>query len=60
MLEKKAEKLRRLTERYYGKKDILDTWDEHNGNIDMPYRNDLKRRVTAHRNDLMYRGEDPQ
>lgn len=44
-----------LTERYYGKKDLLDTWDESSLR-DVRYRNDLARRVRGHRHDILYRG----
>jgi hypothetical protein len=55
--KKKAEKLARLAERYYGKRDLLAEWDLYPG-IDDDYRNDLKRRLIGYHNDLTYRGAD--
>jgi hypothetical protein len=55
--EKKERSLARLKERYYGKKDLLDTWDTRSGiEKNNDYRNDLKRRVQTHKNDMIYRG----
>lgn len=54
--EHKEESLKRLVERYYGKKDLLDTYDELFPGFELMYRNDLKRRVQRHENDLKYRG----
>lgn len=54
--EKKEKSLARLRERYYGKKDLLDTWDTQNKIESHDYRNDLKRRVQTHKNDMIYRG----
>lgn len=66
MREKKERNLVALTERYYGKKDLLATWEEerrrHGGidNVDVEnkYLIDLARRVRGHKNDLTYRGAD--
>lgn len=63
MREKKERNLVALTERYYGKKDLLATWEEErlrrkgieNENS---YLIDLARRVRGHKNDLAYRGAD--
>lgn len=57
LIEKKKASLRRLAERYYGKKDLLETWDEHPGK-DHQYRRELARRVHAHKEDIRYRGGD--
>ena len=55
MEKKKARSRQLLAERYYGKRDILATYEEMN----IPktsYLKDLKRRVRSHHNDLAYRG----
>lgn len=57
MEEREAAKMVALAERYYGKKDLLDTWDE-SPLKDVQYRNDLARRVRGHRHDILYRGGD--
>lgn len=54
--ENKARSLEKLVERYYGKRDLLATWDMLIECVDREYRMDLKRRVQSHKNDLMYRG----
>jgi len=58
LLQSKKEKSRqRLAERYYGKKDLLATYDEKFPGKNLKYRNDLKRRVHSHKQDLIYRGD---
>lgn len=57
--QRKIRNLKRLTERYYGKKDLLDEWELFPG-VDPTYRNDLKRRVNICHNDLLYRGVHPE
>ena len=54
---KRKTKLEKLVERYYGKKDLLNAWLEHN-NPDPDYIRDLKARLRTHKNDLIYRGHD--
>lgn len=56
MREKKSRNLVRLTDRYYGKKDLLREWEE--AGIENDYVADLRRRVRGHQNDLAYRGVD--
>lgn len=56
MSEKKAKTLQALSERYYGKKDLLQEWEE--AGIENDYTADLRRRVRGHQNDLAYRGVD--
>ena len=56
MLEKKKQKMEKLIERYYGKRDLLATW-EARGN-DHGYLVDLARRVRGHHMDILYRGGD--
>lgn len=58
MVNKKKKSRERLTERYLGKRDLLATWDDCFPGKDLKYRNDLKRRVHAHKQDLIYRGEN--
>jgi hypothetical protein len=57
MIERKAQKMKLLAERYYGKQALLQTWEQYPG-VDTEYRNDLKRRIHKHRLDLTYRGAD--
>jgi hypothetical protein len=54
---KNEQAFQRLSERYYGKKDLLTTWEQFGNRNDMKYRNDLKQRVDRHKKDLIYRGE---
>jgi hypothetical protein len=54
--ERKRRSLLRLMERYEGKRDLLATWDAMPEITDPNYRNDLKRRLQTHKNDLIYRG----
>ncbi len=66
--DKKKKSFERLTERYYGKKDILASWEERNlmsnpkngriEHMDRDYLRDLCRRIRGHQNDLAYRGAD--
>ena len=53
---KKKRNRERLTERYYGKKALLEEWEE--AGIENDYTADLRRRVRGHQNDLCYRGVD--
>lgn len=53
---KKERSRQRLAERYYGKKDLLETWEEHAPGRAITYKRDLKRRLRGHENDLRYRG----
>ena len=55
--EKKAISRQKLAERYYGKRDILASW-ENRSDADLEYIRDLARRVRGHQNDLAYRGMD--
>jgi hypothetical protein len=58
--KKKEKSFKRLMERYLGKRELLATWDEYPGE-DLKYRNDLKRRVTGHKRDILTRsGENPE
>jgi hypothetical protein len=66
--EKKEKSRMRLAERYYGKKDILASWEQRslmstpkNGRVehmDLVYLRDLSRRIRGHYLDLTYRGMD--
>lgn len=69
IIAKKAESRLRLIERYYGKKDILASWEQCPiyscarmlrlaPQPDLNYVRDLARRVHGHQNDLAYRGVD--
>jgi hypothetical protein len=68
MSEKKERNRQKLADRYYGKKDILASWEQHglmsapkNGRVehlDQVYLRDLCRRIRAHSLDLCYRGVD--
>jgi hypothetical protein len=57
MAEKKKVSRIRLSEKYYGKKALLEEWEEFPG-LDPDYLRDLRRRVRGHHNDLTYRGAD--
>jgi len=57
LLQTKKEKTKqKLSERYYGKQDLLKTYDEKFPGFNLKYRNDLSRRVNGHKQDLSYRG----
>lgn len=66
--EKKERLLFKLVERYYGKKAILNSWEQlglmsspRSGRreiMDRDYLRDLSHRVRSHQNDLAYRGAD--
>lgn len=69
MSEKKAKTRAALIERYYGKKDILASWEKRPPFSsmrllreapvsDIRYIRDLTRRVRSYQNDLAYRGVD--
>jgi hypothetical protein len=58
-MAKKKEKSRvRLAEKYYGKKDILATWEACSKKASPGYLRDLRKRIRTHQNDLAYRGMD--
>jgi len=57
MSDKKQRSLQRLSERYYGKTDLLKEWAGYE-HIDPGYVADLARRVRGHSLDLAYRGDD--
>lgn len=60
--KKKEQTLIALTERYYGKKDILDAWEEvplpPKAKPDHRYIDHLRTRVRRHSLELTYRGVD--
>lgn len=64
MSERKERTRHALAERYYGKKDILQSWEERsliakNGErVERDYIYNLRRRVRGYQNDLAYRGAD--
>ena len=68
MSEKKAANRQRLAARYYGKKDILDSWEAlglksapkigHPEEVEREYLYNLRRRVRGYSLDLCYRGDD--
>lgn len=69
MSERKERTRQALTERYYGKKDILASWENPPTFSciaskrfapvpDMDYIYNLRRRVRGYQNDLAYRGVD--
>jgi hypothetical protein len=56
-MERKKRSVERLSERYYGKLDLLAAWEDH-PQPDLDYIRDLKARLRTHKNDLTYRGVD--
>lgn len=64
MSARKAKTRQALAGRYYGKKDILLSWEErglisqHGERANRDYIYNLRRRVRGYQNDLAYRGVD--
>lgn len=57
MAQKKARNIKKLSERYYGKRALLEEWEAF-PHLDPDYLRDLRRRVRGHHMDLAYRGMD--
>jgi hypothetical protein len=68
MSEKKERNRQRLADRYYGKRDILASWEERDlksapkigdpEEVERDYIYNLRRRVRGYSLDLCYRGDD--
>jgi len=55
--QRKARNMLALSERYYGKRDLLAEWEEF-VHLDPDYVRDLRHRLRRHYLDLTYRGAD--
>jgi hypothetical protein len=57
--EARKKRLEQLVERYYGKLALLEAW-ENRPDADPDYIRDLKKRLRTHKNELTYKGQDPE
>jgi hypothetical protein len=55
--EKKEQNRIKLSQKYYGKRDLVSEWEPF-PDLDPDYVRDLKRRVRGHYLDLVYRGAE--